>query len=144
MKKIIFFSDQYHVFSPKAQELEEFFGDAEIDVFIKHEDVFEEIESIPGNEGYILVLDSLLPGQTVEDIFAGLKYFLHELQSLEKRIADKAKKSGSDSIENRAKIIVFSPTITEKQVDYDFFAQINSLDKDADDLLFEALEKAIK
>jgi len=91
-----------------------------------------------------LVLDSLLPGQTVEDIFAGLKYFLHDLQSLEKRIADKAKKSGSDSIENRVKIIVFSPTLVEKQVDYNFFAQINSLDKNADDLLFEALEKAIQ
>ena len=144
-KQIIFFADQRFVFKTQVSNLEESFDDVcEIHLFTKPEEVFEQIKSIPANVPYVLVLDSVLPGQNVDDMFSGTKNFFKDLKKLEEDlVATRSRSYGIEPLENRAKVIIFSPTLFEEEVHFDFFFFFNSEVEQADDELVSMLQKAL-
>ncbi len=144
-KQIIFFADQRSVFKAQVSNLEEVIDDVcDIHLFTKPEELFEQIKSIPANVPYVLVLDSVLPGQTVDDMFSGTKNFFKDLKKLEEDLAAVSRSYGVEPLENRAKVIIFSPTLLGEEIHFDFLAQVNSLLEEADDELFTVLKKALQ
>ncbi len=124
MKIITFYSSDSLSYRPFAENIGLHTKFQDVSLCTTQNQLVDRLQLINEQDKSILVIDSLLPGLTIDDIFFGTVQFLKTIESTK--------------LESKPIIIVFAPTLLPDGTK-GIYKQINSLEENAEKELIKTL-----